>query len=111
MPGDKGLFETSLDKRTLAYLIEDEPIEERVSPVRLRLRGEGDPKGFSSGVYEGEEEEEFEEEDDITEFSGAGAAGGVAMKMGHEADGSKTTQDILRRRYNYFDKTYGRGKK
>ena len=116
-PGDE-IRETSFDKslrtNTLTFLIEeDESIQERPRNVRLRLRGESDPKGFSSGVYEqtldsrDDEDDESHEDEDIAEFSGAGAVGGVAMKMGHEADGSRTSQEKLKKRYDYFRRSYG----
>lgn len=114
-PGDD-LKESSFDKalrtNTLSFLVEeDESIHERPKNVKLRLRGESDPKGFSSGVYEqmldSRDEDEEEDDEDIAEFSGAGAVGGVAMKMGHEADGSRTSQEKLKKRYDYFRRSYG----
>lgn len=113
-------FDKSLNAKTLAFLIEeDENISERPRNVRLRLRGESDPKGFSSGVYEdalaNDDDDDItnldsqadDDDPEISEFSGAGAAGGVAMKLGHEADGSRTSQKKLKQRYNYFKRSYG----
>ncbi len=84
---DSGLFFESLEKRNLAYILET--FEEE--------------KEDEEELIVGDEEEKSE----IDEFSGAGAIGGVAGKMGHEADGSRTTQEKLRKRYDYFNKTYG----
>jgi len=121
-------FENCLYKGSLLYLVEseEEVIKERPRNVRLRVRGDADPKGFSSGVYEDNTDkdddgiwstsgttgaDEDADEEGLEEFSGSGAAGGVAMKLGHEADGTRTTQARLDKKRAHFRKTFGRSKK
>lgn len=70
------LFAESLEKRSLAYLIE-------------------------------EKDSELEEED-VNEISAGGVAG-VAVPLGRNSDGSKTTRRQIQKQYDYFNKTYGMG--
>lgn len=76
-PLTRNLFETSLENKSLLYLIE-------------------------------EKDSELEEkEEDVNEMS-AGGVPGVAVPLGRNPDGSKTTKRQIEKQYNYFNKTYGR---
>ena len=76
-PLTRNLFETSLENKSLLYLIE-------------------------------EKDSELEEEkEDVNEMS-AGGVPGVAVPLGRNSDGSKTTKRQIEKQYKYFNKTYGR---
>ena len=53
-------------------------IDERAQ-VKLRMRGQSEPKGYTSGIYEDDAEQE--DEDPLAEFSGTGAVAGYITPL------------------------------
>ena len=77
------------EKSLLIFILED--TSENVVP---RLRGQGDPEGYASGIFEDADEDSDEE---IDEQAMAGGVPGVGMKLGHNPDGTPTSKSQLKK--------------
>jgi len=88
-------------------LNEEDPYEANAKICELRVFKDGMFKILETMEKLVDEDIEEEDEDKIDEFSGAGAAGGVAVPLGREADGSFTTRKKLKQKRDFFKTTYG----